>query len=52
MFQGKTEANHRETPWAGRTGPAGHPAPRVGSVPFSVYRLYFAFVAHEKKLVQ
>jgi hypothetical protein len=36
-------------------GPVGpcrpaHPAPRAGLVPFSVYRLYFAFVAHEKKL--
>jgi hypothetical protein len=35
-----------------RPGRPAHPAPRAGSVPFSVYHLYFAFVAHEKKLAR
>jgi hypothetical protein len=33
---GKNRANRRRAPWAGRTGPSR----------FSVYPIYFAFVAH------
>jgi hypothetical protein len=31
-------------------GRPAHPTPRAGSVPFSVFPLYFVFLAHEKKL--
>jgi hypothetical protein len=43
---------YRDPPRPVGLGRPTHLAPRAGSVPFSVYPLYFAFVAHEKKLVR
>jgi hypothetical protein len=52
MFQGKTGRTAAGPPGSVGPGRLAHPAPWAGPVPFTVYPLYFAFLAHEKKLAQ